>query len=227
MPASRRRRRIRQSAENRPYLVVFSQVIVACFIFALIFSMVHLPLNWSAPALRWVKAGLSWEFDLVDGVRELVMGGSLQPDWERWRTLWGDQNLPSAGSLIWPAGGPVVAAFGWKNVDAGGQVLSDGIEISAPIGSPVRAAYAGMVTAVRMSPSYGMVIEVDHGNRLVTLYGRCDEALVAPRQRINQGQLLAQVARPEEGRSQLYFEVRLSGQAVDPLYWLEDETSAW
>jgi len=50
--------------------------------------------------------------------------------------------------MTWPAGGPVVAAFGWRTVPAGGQTLADGIDIAAPAGSPVRAALGGTVLSV-------------------------------------------------------------------------------
>jgi len=70
---------------------------------------------------------------------------------------------------------------------------------------------------------YGLVIEVDHGNGLTSLYGRCDHARVAPKQRVDKGQVMAEVAADGTGRPALYFEVRLSGQAVDPLRWLPAE----
>ncbi len=227
MPVKRRRRGAYLAQGQRSHVVMLSQVVLACFLFALVFSLLQLPENYAEPTLKWLDAGLNWDWDLIKGVALLMNEGGLQLGWDRWWGYWGDYELPQRGSLLWPAGGPVVAAFGWQDAGVGGQLLADGIEISAPVGSPVRAAYAGTVTAVRMSPVYGMVIEVDHGNRLVTVYGHCDEAQVAPKQRVSEGQLLAQVARPQQGPSQLYFEVRLSGQAVDPLYWLRDEESSW
>ncbi|MEW6523814.1 MAG: M23 family metallopeptidase [Bacillota bacterium] len=231
MPAYTRRPRPRSPVRRRKlpssrWKGLTLQALAAGVAFTVVFCVTLLPEPWSASLVGPVRSILTWEYDFLGAFRNLSQVNlPVDLSLDRLRRFWGIYPLPDAGSMTWPAGGPVVATFGWQSPSPGGQALSDGIDISAAAGSPVRAALAGTVTAVRSSPVYGMVIEIDHGNGLTTLYGRCDEARVAPRQRVDKGQIIASVARSPTGRHQLYFEVRLSGQAVDPLRWLPAETS--
>src|SRR5262249_27873669 len=120
----------------------------------------------------------------------------------------------SAGKFMWPVNGKGVSLYGVKQ---GGQ-HNDGINIAAPLGTPVRAADNGVVVyAGNELRGFGNLLLVRHADGWVSAYAHCDALLVKRGDQVRRGQVIARVGQTGAVASpQLHFELRKSGQAVDP-----------
>jgi murein DD-endopeptidase MepM/ murein hydrolase activator NlpD len=122
-----------------------------------------------------------------------------------------------APDLRWPLErGPVTSVFGPR-----GSRFHDGIDIGAPVGSPVRAAAAGKVAYEGVLSGYGKVIIVRHDSRYSTVYAHNHRHYVALGQRVRRGERIAAVGRT--GRvtgPNLHFEIRHESRARDPMIFL-------
>jgi murein DD-endopeptidase MepM/ murein hydrolase activator NlpD len=115
------------------------------------------------------------------------------------------------------------SSFGLRIDPITGQLdMHPGVDFPAEIGTPIKAAAAGVVINVENNPGYGNMVDVDHGNGLVTRYAHCSKILVGPGALVKRGQLLAEVG--STGRStgpHLHFEVRINGVPQNPNHFLE------
>jgi murein DD-endopeptidase MepM/ murein hydrolase activator NlpD len=117
-----------------------------------------------------------------------------------------------------PLPGPVGSRFGWR-IDpfTGRQALHTGLDFQADTGTPIVAAAGGVVVVSETHPQYGQMVEVDHGNDLVTRYAHASSLLVKKGDLVKRGQRLALVG--STGRStgpHLHFEVLVRGVPQDP-----------
>lgn len=112
--------------------------------------------------------------------------------------------------LAWPAEGSIIGKFG----DGG----SKGIDIGGKLGEPVKAAAAGRVvyagTGLR---AYGPMIIVKHSNDYLTAYAHNSKLLVKEGDTVRQGAVIAEMGTGQNDKPLLHFELRKSGQAVDPV----------
>jgi murein DD-endopeptidase MepM/ murein hydrolase activator NlpD len=123
---------------------------------------------------------------------------------------------PSAAGLIWPCDGVVVSGFGMR----WGR-MHEGIDIGCAYGAPNRAAAAGTVIYSGWLGGYGNLVVVDHGNGLSTAYAHASSLLVSVGQHVSQGETVSLVGSTGNSSGpHLHFEVRINGQAVDPLLYL-------
>jgi murein DD-endopeptidase MepM/ murein hydrolase activator NlpD len=114
------------------------------------------------------------------------------------------------------------SVFGWR-VDpiTGHSALHTGLDFPAAMGTAIYAAAGGVVVAQEFHPEYGNMIEVDHGNDLITRYGHSSKAYVKKGDLIRRGQHIADVG--STGRStgaHLHFEVLVQGVQQDPQKFL-------
>lgn len=114
------------------------------------------------------------------------------------------------------------SGFGWR-VDplTGQRALHTGLDFPADVGTAIMAAAGGMVVSQEFHPAYGNMLEIDHGNELVTRYAHSSKVFVKTGDIVKRGQLIAEVG--STGRStgpHLHFEVWLSGVAQDPQSFL-------
>ena len=103
----------------------------------------------------------------------------------------------------------------------GVQQFHNGIDMAAPGGSPILAAYDGTVVAAAYSNSMGNYIMIDHGDSLYTIYMHASALYVSKGQEVSKGQKIAAVG--STGRStgnHLHFSVRKSGSYVSPWSYL-------
>jgi len=119
------------------------------------------------------------------------------------------------------------SAFGWR-IDpfTGESAMHEGIDFVAEPGTPIHAAAAGVVINVERHPHYGNMVEIDHGNDLVTRYAHASRILTRVGALVKRGEKIAEVG--STGRStgpHLHFEVRLRGAAVNPVRFLEQAKS--
>jgi len=126
--------------------------------------------------------------------------------------------LPSSAPVESPAG----SGFGFRADPFTNQMaLHTGLDFPADVGTPIQAAAGGIVVAIDFHPAYGRVLEIDHGNGVVTRYAHCDSIEVALGDLVKRGQLVARVGN--SGRStgpHLHFEVLLDGAPQDPARFL-------
>ncbi|MGQ9473608.1 MAG: murein hydrolase activator EnvC family protein, partial [Candidatus Caldatribacteriaceae bacterium] len=130
------------------------------------------------------------------------------------------------GKLLWPVqGGKVVRSFGEsKDPHYGVNFYNPGIDIVAPLGSPVMAASSGVVILAQNVRGYGKTVILDHGQDIVTVYAHLAEFKVVGGQTVQEGQVIGLVG--DSGLTDgpvLHFEVRTGKKAKEenPLYWLE------
>jgi murein DD-endopeptidase MepM/ murein hydrolase activator NlpD len=115
-------------------------------------------------------------------------------------------------------GGNVGSAYGWR-IDpfTGRSALHTGLDFQADTGAAILAAAGGVVVASEMHSQFGNMVEVDHGNDLVTRYAHASKLLVKKGDLVKRGQKLAEVGTT--GRStgpHLHFEVLVKGVQQDP-----------
>lgn len=119
----------------------------------------------------------------------------------------------------WPVKGTVSSEFGVRH-----GVRYNGIEISAPAGSVVRAAADGRVGHVGSIRSYGKVVILQHPARIVTVYGNMAKIDVEQGRKVHQGDRLGTLAQaPGNDRGLLHFEVRHRARPRNPLFYLENQ----
>ena len=117
----------------------------------------------------------------------------------------------------WPVRGKVITSYGAKpNGNA-----NDGINLSVPEGTPVRAAEDGVVDYSGNEKSYGNLVLVRHSNGYVTAYAHASEVLVKRGDAIKRGQIIAKSGQSGDvGSPQLHFEIRKGSSPVDPIQFL-------
>lgn len=127
-----------------------------------------------------------------------------------------------AGGLPWPVRGQILKPYGrsvhpeFKTV-----VMNKGINIGAPVGTPIQCVAAGRVEYVDWLPGYGQCIIVDHGDGFFTLYAHASAIFPALGADVHAGEVLGEVGDTGSlNGSQLYFEIRKGKDSLDPAQWL-------
>jgi murein DD-endopeptidase MepM/ murein hydrolase activator NlpD len=126
------------------------------------------------------------------------------------------QRSQSAAGLIWPVNAPITSPFGprWGR-------MHTGIDLGASYGTPIAAAAAGTVIYAGWLGGYGNLTVIDHGGGLATAYGHQSRIAVSFGEQVAQGQTIGYVGSTGHSTGpHLHFEVRVNGQAVDPLGYL-------
>jgi murein DD-endopeptidase MepM/ murein hydrolase activator NlpD len=122
-----------------------------------------------------------------------------------------------------PVAAPYNASGFGRRVDpfTGQWAMHEGIDFLADLGSPVVAAAGGVVVFAGKHPQYGYMVDIDHGNDLVTRYAHCSKLLVREGDVVHRGRKIAESG--STGRStgpHLHFEVRFRGVAQNPAKFL-------
>jgi murein DD-endopeptidase MepM/ murein hydrolase activator NlpD len=127
---------------------------------------------------------------------------------------------PAGGlpSFRWPVRGRVIAGFGPKP----NGLQNDGIDVSVPDGTPVKAAEDGVIAyAGNELKGYGNLVLVRHSNGFVTAYAHASEILVKRGDQVKRGQVIARSGQTGNVNSpQLHFEIRKGANPVDPTQYL-------
>jgi murein DD-endopeptidase MepM/ murein hydrolase activator NlpD len=128
------------------------------------------------------------------------------------------------GRFPWPVRGRVVAAYG--NSPGGGH--NDGINIAAPLGTPVRAIDSGTVVyAGNEVKGYGNIVLIRHANGWISAYAHLDDVTVKPGDAIAAGEVIAKVGNSGGvAEPQLHFELRRGKKPVNPTEFLAPTPSA-
>ena len=139
-------------------------------------------------------------------------------------TLTATAYLPDANEygimtgFIWPADGVFTSGFGWR----WGRI-HQGIDIAAPIGTPILAAAGGVVEYAGWSDGgYGNMVDLRHPDGTITRYGHMNAVLVKDGQTVAQGQTIGEMGSTGFSTGpHLHFEIRPNGgSAIDPMVFL-------
>lgn len=110
------------------------------------------------------------------------------------------------------------SGFGWRLDPFNGRsAFHEGIDFAAPTGTPIVAAAGGVVITSEFHPQFGNMIEVDHGNDIVTRYAHASKLLMKTGAIVRRGQHIANIG--STGRStgpHLHFEVLVKGAQQNP-----------
>ena len=132
--------------------------------------------------------------------------------------LWQVNTRPN----LWPLLGRIMSGYGGRQDPFSGEgATHTGVDISAQVGTPVKAAADGIITHAEWSAGYGRMVVIDHGNGLQTRYAHLSRFEVVPGQEIRRGDIIA--LSGSSGRAtgpHLHFEVRLQGTPVNPYPYL-------
>ena len=117
---------------------------------------------------------------------------------------------PSGGILAYPVKGKIIREY-VKN-------KNDGIDFSAPAGTPVFAAESGTVAAITLDANQVPIIVIKHKKNLLTVYANVDNLLVQKGTMVSRGDAIGKVGSGDP--SYLHFEVRNGFESVDPMDYL-------
>ncbi len=128
-----------------------------------------------------------------------------------------------APTFVWPVSGPVIADFG-KSTNG---ERNDGINISAPMDTPIHAAAGGTVTySGNELKDYGNLVLIRHADGYVTAYAHADRVLVGRGDTVARGQVIGYSGASGDVRTpQLHFEIRHGTKPVDPTSLLASRDS--
>jgi murein DD-endopeptidase MepM/ murein hydrolase activator NlpD len=120
------------------------------------------------------------------------------------------------------------SGFGYRNAPTRGASRNHkGIDIPGPVGTPIYATADGTIGRAQWVSGYGKYVEIEHGNAVQTRYGHLSAMNVVPGQRIRKGDILGYMG--STGRStgsHLHYEVRIAGEAINPVAFLSPITNA-
>ena len=113
--------------------------------------------------------------------------------------------------------------FGWRlDPFTGANAMHEGVDFMVQAGTAIRASAGGVVAYSDHHPQYGNMVEIDHGNDIVTRYAHASRLLVKVGHVVRRGEKVAEVG--STGRStgnHLHFEVRYKGAAQNPVRFLQ------
>ena len=171
--------------------------------------------SWSAPS-----SGV--QFDFANGLPIIPSAGSIPApgSFPFDPSLVGgsgaaDSHIPS----IWPTTGVVTSPYGLR---WGGTDFHPGMDIANDMGTPIVATADGVVEyAGWNSGGYGNMVDINHGNGLMTRYGHASQVVVSTGQQVKRGQLIAYMGSTGFSTGpHVHYEVHVNGNRVNPISYL-------
>lgn len=114
------------------------------------------------------------------------------------------------------------SGFGWRlDPFTGRNAFHEGIDFAASVGTPIVAAAGGVVIAAEYHHQYGNMLEIDHGNNIVTRYAHASRLLMKVGDIVTRGQHIADIGATGRATGpHLHFEVLIKGVPQDPYKFL-------
>lgn len=127
------------------------------------------------------------------------------------------------GRLAWPVQGTISSTFGTRvHPIFKTKITHTGLDISAPKGTPVKAADTGEVLFTGWLSGYGHVVILDHGGNLTTVYAHLSNIECTEGVKVNRGGIIGRVGSTGVATgNHLHFETRVNGDAVNPMRYLQ------
>ncbi|MDI6703925.1 MAG: M23 family metallopeptidase [bacterium] len=123
---------------------------------------------------------------------------------------------------IWPVDGEISSFFGPRiSPFTKRMAFHKGLDIVAPIGTPIKATASGKISYTGWKEYYGLNIIINHGNRYKTVYGHLSKIKVKKGGKVKRGDVIGLLGNT--GRStgpHLHYEFRVNNRCVDPLKWM-------
>lgn len=167
----------------------------------------------------WTAEGVGRQLDTLQQQLASQQDGLTMLDVVLTRRAGTEASLPTFMPVNYPW---LSSSFGWRrNPVTGRHSMHEGLDFAAPKGTPIMAASGGVVVQAKRVSGYGKMVEIDHGNGLLTRYAHASSLLVKPGDLVEKGQLVARVG--STGRStgsHLHFEVRMANYPLDPTLFL-------
>ncbi|MFN4282613.1 MAG: peptidoglycan DD-metalloendopeptidase family protein [Alphaproteobacteria bacterium] len=117
----------------------------------------------------------------------------------------------------------IMSTFGRRKDPFNGEwAVHYGVDMSAPMKTPIFSTGPGRVVAVGYNGSYGLAVDIDHGMGIVTRYGHLSQALVKKGQTVGTRHKIALMGN--SGRStgvHLHYEIQLNGKPIDPMKFIQ------
>lgn len=188
-------------------------------------SLADAELSWAdASATGWTAESLGRELDLMASALTVGSERLQMLDAVLTKRTGIKEALPSLAPVDQPY---LSSSFGWRRHPITGRhTLHEGLDFAAPRGTPIVAASGGVVTEARYVPGYGKMVEINHGNGLVTRYAHASSISVKLGEVVSKGQQIARVGTT--GRStgpHLHYEVRIAGHPLDPTLFIAQTQS--
>jgi murein DD-endopeptidase MepM/ murein hydrolase activator NlpD len=132
------------------------------------------------------------------------------------------KDLLLATPSIWPVRGFISSGFGWRiNPISGGKEFHEGIDIATQSGNHIVAPSNGIVSFAGRDDGYGLMVIIDHGYGITTLYGHMSKIEVKAGEIVKRGQVIGLVG--DTGFStgpHLHYQVMINGIPVNPMRYL-------
>lgn len=132
------------------------------------------------------------------------------------------KNALGTGKYIWPVSGDITSYFGYRiHPILKKRKYHTGLDIAAVSGTPIAASDTGVVIFSARNGGYGLMVTIDHGAGISTIYAHCSRLLVKKGQKVTKGQTIARVGSTGLSTGpHLHFEVRKDGVPVNPLDYI-------
>jgi murein DD-endopeptidase MepM/ murein hydrolase activator NlpD len=182
--------------------------------------------------LNQVRKGYSGQGGPLTPLTFSTKGEELTPDTMRANRILNQMdrlNLYRIAATKAPFAIPVHAAFRYssgfgyrRDPKTGGRRMHKGLDFAGPIGTPIYATAGGVVTFAGWSHGYGRLIKIQHQFGIETRYAHLNKIRVKTGQRVSRGQRIADMGA--SGRvtgPHLHYEVRIGGQAVNPMTYIK------
>jgi murein DD-endopeptidase MepM/ murein hydrolase activator NlpD len=158
-----------------------------------------------------VEGLISRATTLARGFRDV--SDSLEANFQRWAST--PSILPTAGWLSSQFSASRFHPILHENRP------HEGIDVTAPTGTPIVAPAAGRVVRAGVEGGFGLVVEIDHGNGIVTKFAHCSRIAVRVGQQVTRNQLIAAVGSTGLSTApHLHYEIHVKGVPVDPLTYV-------
>ncbi len=162
-------------------------------------------------ALREYEAEIAEQNAMIDELERILANAKKELD---------NMRVYDGGAFCWPCPSytRVSSDFGYrKHPILGSQLFHNGVDLAAPSGSNILAAYDGEVVAASYTAAMGNYVMLDHGGGLYTVYMHASKLNVSEGKEVKRGDVIAFVG--STGRStgpHLHFSVRVNGEYVSP-----------
>jgi murein DD-endopeptidase MepM/ murein hydrolase activator NlpD len=167
-------------------------------------------------------AGTGGPFEAVQPLK------TADPSFKQLFMSWKKLDRLEHGTIAIPSTQPVkgtslTSGYGVRSDPFRGRAaMHAGIDLAAPIGTPIYATADAVVERSEWANGYGNLVELNHGRGIQTRYGHLSKSLVRAGQRVKRGDLIAHMG--STGRStgsHLHYEVRIDGKAVNPIPFMQ------
>lgn len=136
-----------------------------------------------------------------------------------WSKFTGNPSANGNTPSIWPATGVVTSPYGLR---WGGSDFHPGMDIANELGTPIVATADGTVEyAGWNSGGYGNMVDINHGNGIMTRYGHAERVVVSAGQSVKRGQVIAYMGSTGFSTGpHVHYEIHVNGQKVNPISYL-------